>query len=154
MYPKNDGKSQAVSLALESSYLAGSAQIMRNQRAGRRGLVAPARVEARAPVCRPPRELLGTLAFVNGGADDAIKWWQSVDPKKRAAWKLNETLAGTMFLSALDAYQAGAYVKAADKLREAGKLGCRDRRLGPLLSLCLVKAGQHYLYNPLEVISG
>jgi tetratricopeptide (TPR) repeat protein len=154
LYPKSDAKAQPMSLALESNYLAGWAQIMQTNVSAATDLLRLPASKPDHPSASHARALLGTLAFVNGSADEAIKWWQSVDPKKRAAWKLNETLAGTMFLGALEAYHAGAYIKAADKLREAGKLGCRDRRLGPLLSLCLVKAGQHYLYNPLEVISG
>ena len=42
---------------------------------------------------------------------------------------------------------AGRYEQAADRLREAGRLGLRDRRLGPLLTLSLVKAGQKLLYQ-------
>ena len=51
-----------------------------------------------------------------------------------------------MFLSALEAYRDGKDPDAAEKLREAGRLGLRDRRLGLLLSLSLVKAGQQCMY--------
>ena len=43
------------------------------------------------------------------------------------------------------ALAAGRYEPAAEWFREAGKLGLRDRRLGPLLSLALFKAGQQLL---------
>ena len=56
------------------------------------------------------------------------------------------TPAGAVFLSALEAFQAGAYARAAERLREAGRSGLRDRRVGPLLGLCLVKAGQQALF--------
>jgi hypothetical protein len=59
-------------------------------------------------------------------------------------------LAGTIFLSAVEAYREGHYQQAAERFREAGRLGWRDRRLGSLLVLALVKAGQHCLYHPLE----
>ena len=36
---------------------------------------------------------------------------------------------------------------SADRFREAGKLGLRERRLGSLLTLALVKAGQRLLYD-------
>src|SRR5438128_2457131 len=37
------------------------------------------------------------------------------------------------------------FADAASRLREAGRLGCRDRRLGGLLMLALVKEGQRQL---------
>ena len=40
-----------------------------------------------------------------------------------------------------------SYEQAADRFREAGKLGLRDKRLGPLLTLALVKAGQRLLFE-------
>jgi hypothetical protein len=52
-----------------------------------------------------------------------------------------------VWLAALKALQTGRYENAAERLREAGKLGWRDRRLGPLLSFALVKAGQQLLYK-------
>ena len=45
-----------------------------------------------------------------------------------------------MFISAVESLQRGEYAMAAEKFRQAGRLGCRDRRLGPLLLLSLFKA--------------
>ena len=45
------------------------------------------------------------------------------------------------------AYEEGRFEQAAERFREAGKLGLRDRRLGPLLTLALVRAGQRLLYE-------
>ena len=42
--------------------------------------------------------------------------------------------------------QDGRFEDAAAKFREAGKLGLRERSLGPLLTLALFKAGQRLLY--------
>jgi hypothetical protein len=51
-----------------------------------------------------------------------------------------------MFISALESLQDAEYEQAAEKFRQAGKLGCRDRRIGPLLLLALFKAGQKAVY--------
>ena len=75
------------------------------------------------------------------------KWWQILEPKSRFAWKLGETLAHTVFVTAVEAYTRGSFEQAADKLRAAGKLGCRDRRLGALLVMSLFKAGQAMVYG-------
>jgi hypothetical protein len=62
---------------------------------------------------------------------------------------LGEALAQTVFVTALEDYARGSFEQAADKLRAAGKLGCRDRRLGALLVTSLFKAGQTMIYGPL-----
>ena len=67
--------------------------------------------------------------------------------KSEGQWQLSEPLANTMFLSALTAFQTRKFEEAADKFRAAGKLGCRDRRLGPLLILSLFRAGQTAFYG-------
>jgi hypothetical protein len=93
------------------------------------------------------RALLGRLSFLRGAYDDAIKWWNSVEPRKRAEWQLDEPLRQTVLLSGLLAYENGRFEQAADRFRESGKLGLRDRRLGPLMTLALVRAGQRLLYE-------
>jgi hypothetical protein len=90
---------------------------------------------------------LGAVAYAQGSHDEAVGCWQALDAKQRSAWKLSEPLAGAVFLTALEALQAGRFEEAADKLREAGRLGWRDRQLGMLLTLALVKAGQRLLYQ-------
>ena len=52
-----------------------------------------------------------------------------------------------MLLAGLLALGGGRYEQAAERFREAGKLGLRDRRLGPLMTLALVKAGQEKLFS-------
>jgi tetratricopeptide (TPR) repeat protein len=93
------------------------------------------------------RALLGGICFHDGAFEEAVQWWKSLEAPQRAAWHLAEPLNQTLFLSALQAFQEGHYREAAEKLRESGKLGLRDRRLGPLLTLALVKAGQQLLYQ-------
>ncbi len=44
-------------------------------------------------------------------------------------------------------YKKGNYELAAGRIREAGRLGLRDRRLGALLTLAPVKAGQRLLFD-------
>ena len=54
---------------------------------------------------------------------------------------------GKLSFRADPALHAEHFAAAADKLREAGRLGSRDRRLGSLLTLSLIKAGQRALYE-------
>jgi hypothetical protein len=79
--------------------------------------------------------------------DKAAASWKAIEPRCRTEWQLDEPLRQTMFLSALTAMNAERFEEAAEKLREAGRLGLRDRRLGNLLTLCLMKAGQRLLYQ-------
>jgi hypothetical protein len=78
--------------------------------------------------------------------DEAIAAWQSLDAARRQEWNLTGPLAQTTFISALESMQRAEYEQAAAKLRESGKLGFRDNRLGPLLLVCLFKAGQQAIY--------
>src|SRR5205807_2040912 len=81
------------------------------------------------------RALLGQISFARGAYDDAIKWWNAVDAKRRAEWTFDEPLRHTVLLAGLLAFEKGRYEQAAERFREASKLGLRDRRLGPLLTL-------------------
>src|SRR5207237_6636507 len=79
------------------------------------------------------RALLGQIGFTQGAYDEAIKWWNAVEPRRRAEWQLDETLRHTTFLSGLLNFQEGRYERAAERFREAGQLGLCARRLGSLL---------------------
>ena len=134
-------------LAVESHYLMGWAHLhLDNAGAARHALQKVAAAE-KNPSAVYARALLGQLGFVSGAYDEAIKWWGAVEPRRRAGWQLDETLRHTAFLSGLLNFQEGRYEQAAERFREAGKLGLRERRLGPLLTLALVKAGQRLLYE-------
>src|SRR5207245_11648586 len=87
----------------------------------------------------------GRIALARGLHEDAIKCWQALDAARRASWQLEEPLRATVFLTALTALEKQQFADAASRLREAGRLGCRDRRLGGLLMLALVKEGQRQL---------
>jgi Flp pilus assembly protein TadD len=86
--------------------------------------------------------ILGTLLFRQGHFDTAAAWWQRLAPDRRAAWRLAEVLGNTQLLGALEEFNAGRFESAADRFRQAGKLGCRDRRLGGMLLLSLFRAAQ------------
>jgi tetratricopeptide (TPR) repeat protein len=132
-------------LAMESAYLSGWAYwFQEDLSSAARFLHGPA--QAGTPSQAHARALLGKVYFAGRNYKEAVRWWQSLEPKQRAAWKFADSLAGTMFLTALEAFRDGKYPEAAEKLREAGRLGLRDRRLGLLLALSLVKAGQQFLY--------
>ena len=126
---------------VESAYLSGLAHwSLQEWSQAVADLEKPAR-RRRQPVALPlAQALLGAIAFQADDAATACQWWQMLEPKQRSAWKLGETLSSTMFLTALTDAGQGRFEKAAERLRAAGKLGCRDRRLGPLLLLALFKA--------------
>ncbi len=135
-------------LAIEARYLTGLAHVRRNE---------PSRaVAALEKVVRSPeaasvdhaRAWLGSLHFESGNYEGAVFWWKAIEAARRAAWKLDDALRGALFLDGLVALEERRYAAASEKLREAGRLGWRDRRLGPLLQLSLFKAGQRLLYPP------
>jgi tetratricopeptide (TPR) repeat protein len=135
------------SLAVESQLLMAWAHLhLDNPSAAQQALQKVAAVE-QSPSAVYARALLGRLQLQRGGYDEAIKWWSSVEPRCRAEWQLDEPLRQTVLLSGLLAYEKGRFEQAADRFREAGKLGLRDRRLGQLLTLTLVRAGQRLLYE-------
>jgi hypothetical protein len=101
--------------------------------------------EPSSPSAEYARAAAASLAFQRGDYKQAARWWQAVHPRWRSEWGLDEPLRQTVFLSGLLAHSAGQYEEAADRLQEADRLGLRDRRIGPLLILNLVKAGQALL---------
>jgi tetratricopeptide (TPR) repeat protein len=96
------------------------------------------------------RALLGRICFDAGEHAEAVRWWERVEPRYRAAWGLDDPLRQTALLAGLDDYAAGRFEEAAERFREAGRLGLRDRRLGPLMSLALVQAGRRLLFEEAE----
>jgi tetratricopeptide (TPR) repeat protein len=134
-------------LAVESQYLMAWAHLHLNNPGEARQSLQMVAAADKSPSAVYARALLGQLGFVQGAYDEAIKWWNAVEPRRRAEWQLDETLRHTTFLSGLLTFQEGRYEQAAERFREAGKLGLRERRLGPLLTLALVKAGQRLLYE-------
>jgi tetratricopeptide (TPR) repeat protein len=94
---------------------------------------------------------LGSLQLQNGVFDGAITWWQAIDPQKRRAWGLEETLQHAMFIAGVNAFRAGDYQGAAARLVEAQGLGCPDTRLAALLPAALLKAGRQLLFNDQDV---
>jgi hypothetical protein len=142
---RNGEASKGVNLMREIAYVAGlgyllqedSASATRMLRETAKGSVSTAHAQA----------LLGKIAFDRRAFGEAVQWWQALDAEKRAAWEFSDALAGTVFLAAMEAFEGGRYEQAAEKIREAGRLGWRDRRLGSLLILSLVKAGQELIYR-------
>jgi tetratricopeptide (TPR) repeat protein len=135
------------SLAIESQFLMAWAHLHQsNAAAAQQALTKVAGVE-KSPSAPYARALLGRLSYERGAYDEAIKWWNSVEPRKRTDWQFDDALRQTVLLSGLLAYEKERFEQAADRFREAGKLGLRDRRLGPLITLALVRAGQRLLYS-------
>src|SRR5262249_48856766 len=99
-------------LAVESDYLAGRAHALQENAQSASAALRRVAQAADSPSAAHARGLLGKLAFAAGETLDAIGWWQGLDVKKRQAWKLSETLAGAVFLTSLEAYEAGDYERA------------------------------------------
>jgi tetratricopeptide (TPR) repeat protein len=133
-------------LSVEAGYLAALAHIALHQPRPAIDALKPIAYNPSSPTVALAQGLLGNVLFQESRHDEAINAWQSLDDKKRQAWKLVDPLAHTMFISALEALGRGEYEQAGEKLRQAGRLGFRDRRLGPLLLLSLFKAGQQAIY--------
>ncbi len=135
------------SLTVECRYLMGWAALSLGDEAA---ALREWEVVARAPdspSAAHAQALLGRLRFAQGDYEEAVPWWGGLDVAKRASWGLDEPLRATAFLAGLRALDAGRFDRAAERFREAGQLGLRDRRLGPLVTLALVKAGQGKLFS-------
>jgi tetratricopeptide (TPR) repeat protein len=135
------------SLSLESQFLAAWAYLHRDNVTAAQQALQKVAVMEKSPSAVYARALLGRLHLGRDAYDEAIQWWSSVAPARRSDWQIDEPLRQTVLLSGLSAYEDGRFEQAADRFREAGKLGLRDRRLGPLLTLALVRAGQRLLYE-------
>lgn len=134
-------------LDLESDFLAGQAKFAQGDMAAAAELLArPARA-AECSCMAMAQMLLGLIRYQQQDHEDTVTWWQRIDAGKRAGWKLNEPLATTLFLSALDLFHQKKFEEAAERLRNAGRMGCRDRRLGSVLLLSLFRAGQQAIYG-------
>jgi len=133
-------------LVSESQFLMAWAYLHQNNlSAAQQALQNVAAVE-KSPSAVYARALLGCLQLSHGAYDEAIAWWSSVAPHWRSKWQIEEPLRQTVLLSGLMAYKEGRFEQAAERFREAGKLGLRDHQLGQLLALALMRAGQQLLY--------
>jgi tetratricopeptide (TPR) repeat protein len=140
-------------LAAESGFVMGWAHLHQGDREAACQAFQKVAATPASPSAVHARALLGHLHFAGGSLDQAIHWWSTVEPRHRAAWGLDDPLRQTVLLAGLLDCREGRYEQAADRFREAGKLGLRDRRLGSLLTLALVKAGQRLLYSKPSAIS-
>jgi tetratricopeptide (TPR) repeat protein len=139
------------SLAIESQFLMAWAYLHQNNATAAQQALQNVAVVEKSPSAVYARALLGRLHLSRGAYEEAIQWWSSVDAHHRSEWQLDEPLRQTVLLSGLMAYEEERFEQAADRFREAGKLGLRDRRLGSLLTLALVRAGQRLLYEQSEI---
>ncbi len=145
--PDHVNGAPAPALGVESEFLAGLAHLeLRDHAAAARAFAEAAKFPG-SPSAAQALALWGLACFEQHQHEEAVARWQALDAGRRAAWKMQEPLANTVFLTAIEAFQAGRFEQAAEKLRQAGRLGCRDRRLGPLLLLALFKAGQQVVYG-------
>ncbi|MBL8793828.1 MAG: tetratricopeptide repeat protein [Planctomycetia bacterium] len=127
---------------VESHFLLGLAQLERQDTYAAAASLERTALVADSPSAQHARAWLGRIAFQEGVYNDAVNWWQLLDPARRTAWQLDDVYRMTVVLSAVQAFGQQRYEQAAEQLRLAGRLGWRDRRLGPLLALSLFKEGQ------------
>jgi Flp pilus assembly protein TadD len=132
-------------LAPETAYLRGLSHARAGEQAAAANEFAKVAQVVNSPSRQHAQARLGLMRFGQGDYETAIACWQTVDPARRAAWGLEEPLRATVFLSALQAFQANEPGRAAQRLREAGRLGYRDQSLGGLLMLALMREGQRLL---------
>jgi tetratricopeptide (TPR) repeat protein len=136
-----------LNLATESRYLAALAELSLSRPDEAAADLSAVAQDAASPSAALALALLGRTRFAANDLDEAIRCWQALDVKQRQSWGLTEPLGQTMFASALKALLASRFEEAADRFRQAGRLGCRERRLGPLLLVALFKAGQQAIYT-------
>lgn len=131
----------------ESRYVAGLAHLQDGNSAAAIANLEPVSLAADSPAVQHARALLGQVHYQTGNYTEAVRWWKQLDAGQRTAWHLDEPLRAGLFLAGLQAYHAGHFEQAAERYREAGKSGYRDRRLGALLQTALFKAGQSLLFQ-------
>ncbi len=147
LFARNGDAHARLNLAAEAGYLQALGLLASEQPAAAIDVVQPLARMTGSPTWSQAQALLGKIHFAQQNAEAATQCWQTLDAKTRQAWNLVEPLAQTMFATAVESLLDGEYERAAEQLRQAGKLGCRDRRLGPLLLLSLFKAGQQAVYH-------
>jgi tetratricopeptide (TPR) repeat protein len=133
-------------IILEAGYLAGLAEIALNNLPAAIDALKPMTFNPTSPTLSFAQAQVASSLFREQRHEEAIAAWQALDAQKRQAWGLSDALAQTTFISALESLQNAKYEEAAERFRQAGRLGYRDRRLGPLLLLALFKAGQQAIY--------
>jgi tetratricopeptide (TPR) repeat protein len=133
-------------LAEEAAYVQAWAAMLEQQPEAAASWLTQVVGQQNSPSADHARGLLGGIRFQQQAYAKTAELWKAIAPDRRAAWQLTEPLARTVFLAALTELQQGQYAEAAQDLREAGRLGLRERRLAPLLTLALVKAGQQCLF--------
>lgn len=138
---------RALNWSVEADYLAGLAHLGLGRDDLALAALSSTAQHPESPSMVHSLALLGWICYRLHRHEEASRWWQKLDAKVRSQWGITETLGGTVFLTALEAFAARRYEEAAEKLRQAGRLGCRDRRLGPLLLLSLFKGGQQAIYD-------
>jgi tetratricopeptide (TPR) repeat protein len=100
---------------------------------------------ADGPSSADARTLLGRLYLESDQPGDAVRWWERLDPRERAARGLDDMLRQAAVLAAINDYRSGRFEEAAERFRHAGRLGSREPRIGALLGQSLVQAGRQLL---------
>ncbi len=134
-------------LQVEARYLIGWISIHRQDAEGAAVAMKAVADSQDSPSCQHARAILGAILFHQGALEEAIQWWQSLDTPRRTAWAFDEPLQKAILLAGLQAVQKGQFENAADRFREAGKTGLRDRAIGKWIQFALFNAGRRLLHS-------
>lgn len=134
------------SLTIECQYLQASAYLQLNETEKAIPLLTEV-AKSNSPSANHARAILGKTHHLQGMFLESVKWWTGVDKEKRAEWNVDVPLRYTVFLTALSAMEKGRYEQAAERFKEAGQLGLRERSLGELIRLAYFKGGQQLYYQ-------
>src|SRR5262249_35601071 len=83
-------------LAAESHYLMALAHLHLSDDAAAQKALEKVAASGKTPSLDHARAQLGQLSFSRSAYDDAIKWWNQIDAKRRPEWKLDDPLRGTV----------------------------------------------------------
>jgi tetratricopeptide (TPR) repeat protein len=134
-------------LQADGHFLAGWARFLGGEMAAARVHFSAVAAVTSNPASVYAKALLGSMAYRQGQIEETVKMWSGIEPAKRAELLLEEPLRQCVFLAGLVGMKKGKFEEAAERFREAGKLGLREKRLGGLITLALVKAGQRLLFE-------
>jgi tetratricopeptide (TPR) repeat protein len=128
-------------LAMEAAYLGARAQLALGDISAAGEMLEKATRGSGSAMAEQARAFGGILEFQRGRLDTAIASWQTVSAEHRDAWKLDEPLRSAIYLAGLHDLRAGRFQQAANRFREAGRSGSRERHLGALLIYALIQEG-------------
>ena len=111
------------SLTTECHYIMAWAHLhLHNDDAARQSLQKAAAAD-QSPSAPYAQALLGRQAFDRSAYDEAARWWNQIDPQRRAEWKLDEPLRQTVLLAGLTRVREGRVRTGGGANPRSGPIG-------------------------------